>query len=135
MNYEQFKQYLKEHGVTAARITEDFWDTPKGTVLWFGYKYGYISSALEKNIGFGYDFDYRYWWNKYDGDFELVHGWDYLKKGDILVGGGEENGVLAVVGDLVFVSYYYDFGKAGGYWTKQELQKLGYTIKDAPETK
>ena len=136
MNYKQFKQYLKEHGMTAARTTEDWCEVPKGTVLWFAYQGGGISTNPEKNMEFGYDFEYRYWWDDYKGNFELVHGWDYLKKGDILVDGDYEIKVLAVVDDVVFVSSFDNFERASSNnYTKQELQKLGYTIKDAPDPK
>ena len=58
--------------------------------------------------------------------------WDTLKWKDVVIDNdGDELIVLAVVNDLVFISYNDDFEKHLNTYHKQELQKSGYTIKQA----
>lgn len=80
MNYEEFKSYIKQHGVTKTRTTCDWNDIPQGTILFFGTnKHGKISTYSidieNKNKDFGYKFDYCWdtsWECNYGGTFELV---------------------------------------------------------------
>ena len=58
--------------------------------------------------------------------------WDTLKWKDVVINSdGNELIVLAVVNDLVFISYNDDFEKHLNTYHKLELQKDGYTIKQA----
>ena len=58
--------------------------------------------------------------------------WDTLKWKDVVIDrDGDELIVLAVVNDLVFISYNDDFEKHLNTYHKLELQKDGYTIKQA----
>jgi hypothetical protein len=65
----------------------------------------------------------------------LEKTWDNLSKGDILVNGNDESGVIEVLGDVVFYSYPFYFNKVSGYQTKETLKEFGWTIKQSePET-
>ena len=55
--------------------------------------------------------------------------WDTLKWKDVLVTEVGERMVLGVLNDLVFLSSYNDFNVTSSFYTKKELQKYGYTIK------
>ena len=58
--------------------------------------------------------------------------WDTLKWKDVVIdNGGEERMVLAVTNDLVDLSYFGDFEQYSHTYHKLELQKDGYTIKQA----
>ena len=58
--------------------------------------------------------------------------WDTLKWKDVLIDNyGDERMVLAVINDLVDISYGNDFEKHSNVYHKKELQKDGYTIKQA----
>ena len=79
MNYNEFRDYIKEHGTTKARITKGMHNIPKGTILFFGINDDKLSTYNEhthsKNIDFGYGFDYSWrniWKNEYEGEFELI---------------------------------------------------------------
>ena len=79
MNYEEFNSYVKKHGITKARTTKNFCDIPQGTILFFWYGNGVLSTFDERannlNRQFGYDFDYSWsnrWRIDYKGIFELI---------------------------------------------------------------
>ena len=58
--------------------------------------------------------------------------WDTLKWKDVLVEtDGDERMVLAVTNDLLDISYPDDFEEYYDTYHKLELQKFGYTIKQA----
>jgi hypothetical protein len=61
----------------------------------------------------------------------LEKNWDNLTKGDVLVnGGGGEQKVIEVLGDIVFLTYEYRQPSDGGIWApKQMLEKDGHKIK------
>ena len=61
--------------------------------------------------------------------------WDTLKWKDVVVRYGNERMVLDVRNDLVDLSHYGEFERHTGTFHKQELQKTGYTIKQAPVEK
>jgi len=61
--------------------------------------------------------------------------WDTLKWKDVVV--EEDDGermVLGVLNDLVFISLVDDFDDSGNWYHKKELQKKGFTIKQATPT-
>jgi len=58
--------------------------------------------------------------------------WDTLKWKDVVVEeDGDERMVLGVLNDLVFLSKIENFNVAVYWYHKEELQKKGYTIKQA----
>jgi len=58
--------------------------------------------------------------------------WETLKWKDVLVDeSGNEQMVLLVANDLLFLSEYNEFNEADNWYHKQELQREGYTIKQA----
>ena len=94
MNRNELYNYIKEHGITKARTTEDYETVPKSTELWFGINDEYISTFNDdtdnKNKDFGYDFYYQLIWGKYyKGQFELVDNIvkekDGIKVGDRVI--------------------------------------------------
>jgi len=62
--------------------------------------------------------------------------WDTLKWKDVVIDEeGNEYLVLGILNDMVLLSYFCDF-ESSDYWChKQELQKFGYTIKQATPVK
>jgi len=76
---DEFRDYIVKNGITKAKTTKDFYDVPKGTVLYFGVDHNSVKSydkyVNNMNKDFGYDFDYSWRWSddsSYDGSFELV---------------------------------------------------------------
>ena len=80
--------------------------------------------------------DTRWLWHK--DWIELCNStitWETLKWKDVVVSGdGRERMVLDVRNDLVDLSYLDDFENHSTISTKQRLQKLGFTIKQATPT-
>ena len=62
--------------------------------------------------------------------------WDTLKWKDVVVDrDGDEQMVLGLLNDMLFLSDYNDFKSYDDWYHKQELQNEGYTIKQAPVDK
>ncbi len=58
--------------------------------------------------------------------------WDTLKWKDVVVDrDGDEQMVLGLLNDMLFLSDYNDFKSYDDWYHKQELQNEGYTIKQA----
>jgi len=72
-------------------------------------------------------------WNWHKDWLELYNPtitWETLKWKDVVVDKyGDEQMVMGVLNDLVFVSYIGNFEKHANLYHKKELQNLGYTIK------
>ena len=61
--------------------------------------------------------------------------WDNLKWKDVVLDkDGDEQMVLGVLNDVVFISWYNEFNEADDWYHKQELKDTGYTIKQATPT-
>jgi len=114
-NYEQFKKYIKDNGVTDARTTENWKDIPKGTLIKFGLYDGLVSSyeyRLQGKKQYEYDFDVKFegrWRDDgldedYKGLFEvedeIIKEKDGIKVGDKVkfdFGGKTYKGYVAVI--------------------------------------
>ena len=87
LNYQQFKKYIEDNGVTDARTTEDFDDIPKGTLIKFGFDGVNISSYtmdLKGQEQYTYSFDVILsitWRNVYEGLFEVEDDYREQEKG------------------------------------------------------
>jgi len=77
--------------------------------------------------------DTRWSWDKNWVElYNTTITWDTLKWKDVLVNrDGDEQTVLLIANDLVFLSESCDFKKITTVNHKKELQNLGYTIKQA----
>ena len=79
----------------------------------------------------------RWYWDKdWVELYRPTITWETLKWKDVVVDGvGDERMVLRVENDLVDVSGYGDFDTHGTTLHRKELQKKGYTIKQATPEK
>ena len=90
-----------------------------------------------------YDYSYPYkvwnedeseWFQFKESQLELAtKSWDTLQVGDVLVEGGEEQTVLAVIGGVVALSEVSEQEMLDSWRSKKSLQESGYTIKAAEE--
>lgn len=81
MSYDEFRDYLKEHGQTVAMTTEAWVDIPKGTKIKFVHYLKFNGKELISSYEvdgvkdqFSYPFDIRWeemWLTKYKGQFEV----------------------------------------------------------------
>jgi len=90
-----------------------------------GDMYGFTAYHAGKVVGLG---------DQYGGDhLELyvapVITWDTLKWKDVVVRYGNEQMVLGLLNDLVFLSGCDEFNGTEDWYHKQELQNDGFTIK------
>ena len=73
LNTKRFAEYIKENGITKARLNKKFHHIPENTELWFALWHGEISTYYDhtenKNKRFNYEFDYADFWKNYKGKF------------------------------------------------------------------
>ena len=137
--FEEGKNAMKtfEEGKNAKELGIDL--TRKFVVIEEGgnFKKGDILTVERDN-----DSDSPYFINK-NGNREWTYwyrlayaekNWDNLEEGDVLIdSAGDETCVLGICGEVIFRSARNEFDKYWGGYTKKQLQKIGWNIKDAVE--
>jgi len=127
------------------KIKENFWEIKSevsvndnkkklaGRTLEVEYIYDYGDVRTKQDNS---NDDTSWFWDKdWIELYNPIITWDTLKWKDVVVEkNGRERMVLDVRNDLVGLSYRGDFERHTDTFHKKELQKLGYTIKQATPT-